>query len=151
MANDIFSSVGTKISVVDAVPATYDAVGFAALTFALVGEASEIPTFGAEAALATHTPLATGIVNKRRGSVNYGSVTVPMALSASDAGQLVLSTAALSAAGTDAQISVEVELANGDTLYFTAQVMSYRTNIGNADAIAMAEVTLELDGSVIYA
>lgn len=150
MANDIFSSVGTLISVADAAPATYDAAGFAALTYALVGEAAEIPTFGAEAALATHTPLATGVVNKRRGSVNYGSKTIPMALSDSDAGQAILRTAGLANPGTDSQVSVKVTMPNMEIQYYTAQVMSFKTNIGNADAIAMAEVTLELDGKVIF-
>lgn len=150
MANDIFSSVGTLISVSDSAPATYDSTGFAALTYSLVGEAAEVPSFGAEAALATHTPLATGIVNKRRGSVNYGSLAIPMALSDSDTGQNILRTAGLSNPGTDAQVSVKVTLPNADIQYYTAQVMSFKTNIGNADAIAMAEVTLELDGKVIY-
>jgi hypothetical protein len=27
--------------------------------------------------------------------------------------------------------------------------MSYRTNVGNADAITMAEVTLEIDNSIV--
>lgn len=151
MANDIFSSVGTKISVDDAAPATITEAGFAALTFALVGEASEVPAFGAEAALATHTPLATGVVNKRRGSVNYGSVTIPMALSETDLGQAILKAAGLADPGMSSQVSVKVELANGDVLYFTAEVMSFRTNIGNADAISMAEVTLELNSKVVYA
>lgn len=150
MANDIFSSVGTLISVSDSSPATYDSTGFAALTFSLVGEASEIPAFGAEAALATHTPLASGVVNKRRGSVNYGSLAIPMALSDSDTGQNVLRIAGLANPGTDSQVSVKVTLPNADIQYFTAQVMSFKTNIGNADAIAMAEVTLELDGKVVY-
>lgn len=150
MANDIFSSVGTLISVSDAAPATYDSTGFAALTFSLVGEASEIPAFGAEAALATHTPLATGIVNKRRGSRNEGSVTIPMALSDADAGQAILRTAALTGAGMDAQVSFKITLPNSDVIYGSAQVMSFKTNIGNADAIAMAEVTLELDNKLVY-
>jgi len=150
MANDIFSSVGTLISVSDSSPATYDSTGFAALTYALVGEAAEVPAFGAEAALATHTPLASGVVNKRRGSVNYGSLAIPMALSDSDSGQNVLRIAGLANPGTDSQVAVKVTLPNADIQYFTAQVMSFKTNIGNADAIAMAEVTLELDGKVIY-
>lgn len=150
MANDIFSSVGTLISVSDSSPATYDAAGFAALTFSLVGEASEIPAFGAEAALATHTPLASGVVNKRRGSVNYGSVTIPMALSETDTGQGVLRVAGLANPGTDAQVSFKVAQPNGDIIYGTAQVMSFKINIGNSDAIAMAEVTLELDNKLIF-
>lgn len=147
--SDIVSSVGTVVSVADASPATYDSTGFAALSWSACGELAELPSFGAEAALATHTPLATGIVAKRRGSLNYGSVALTMALSEDDLGQGVLQAAAEAGAGADAQVSVKVELVSGEIQYFTAQVMSYRTNVGNADAITMAEVTLEIDNSIV--
>lgn len=147
--SDVVSSVGTVVSVSANAPATYNQTGFAALTWSACGELSELPAFGAEAALATHTPLATGIVAKRRGSLNYGSVALTMAVSDDDTGQTVLQDAAEAAAGTDAQVSVKVELVNGEVQYFTAQVMSYKVNVGNADAITMAEVTLEIDNSVV--
>ena len=147
--SDIVSSVGTVVSVSTTAPATYDAAGFGALTWSTCGELAELPSFGAEAALATHTPLATGIVAKRRGSLNYGSVALTMAVSDADAGQSVLQDSAEAAAGTDAQVSVKVVLVNGEIQYFTAQVMSYKVNVGNADAITMAEVTLEIDNSII--
>ncbi len=147
--SDVVSSVGTVVSVSNASPATYDATGFSALTWSACGELAELPAFGAEAALATHTPLKTGIVAKRRGSLNYGSVALTMALSDDDTGQGVLQTAAEAAAGQDAQVAVKVALVNGEIQYFTAQVMSYRTNVGNADAITMAEVTLEIDNSIV--
>jgi hypothetical protein len=146
---DVTSSVGTAVSVSAGNPATYDAAGFSALTWSLCGELAELPAYGAEAALATHTPLKTGIVAKRRGSINYGSVTLTMALSDADAGQAILRTKAEAAAGTDATIAVKIVLVEGDTQYFTAQVMSYKVNVGNADAITMAEVTLEIDNSVV--
>lgn len=147
--SDVVSSVGTIVSVSANAPATYDATGFAALTWSACGELAELPAFGAEAALATHTPLKTGIVAKRRGSLNYGSVTLTMALSSDDAGQAILQTKGEASAGSAAQVSVKVALVNGDIQYFTAQVMSYKTNVGNADAITMAEVTLEIDNSVV--
>jgi hypothetical protein len=147
--SDIVSSVGTVVSVSANAPATYNSAGFAALTWSPCGELAELPAFGAEAALATHTPLATGIVAKRRGSLNYGSVALTMAVSDTDTGQTVLQDAAEAAAGTDAQVSVKVVLVNAEIQYFTAQVMSYKTNVGNADAITMAEVTLEIDNSVV--
>jgi len=147
--SDVFSSVGTEVYVDDAAPATYDQAGFEALTWALCGELSDLPTFGAEAALATHTPLATGIVAKRRGSLNYGSVTLTMAASATDAGQAILQTLGEGAAGSDATVSVKVALVGGEVQYFTAQVMSYRTNVSNADSITMVEVTLEIDNSIV--
>lgn len=147
--SDVVSSVGTIVSVSASAPATYDATGFAALTWSACGELADLPAFGAEAALATHTPLKTGIVAKRRGSLNYGSVTLTMALSEVDAGQGILQTKGSAAAGQSASVSVKVALVNGDIQYFTAQVMSFKTNVGNADAITMAEVTLEIDNSVV--
>ena len=147
--SDVVSSVGTVVSVSTTAPATYNSAGFAALTWTACGELAELPSFGAEAALATHTPLKTGIVAKRRGSLNYGSVALTMALSDDDAGQTVLQDAAEAAAGTDAQVAVKVLLVNGEIQYFTAQVMSYKVNVGNADAITMAEVTLEIDNAVV--
>lgn len=147
--SDVFSSVGTAVSVSAAAPATYDDTGFEALTWSLCGELAELPSFGSESALATHTPLKTGVVAKRRGSVNYGSVALTMAASEDDAGQGILQTKAEAAAGSDASVSVKVVLVNGETQYFTAQVMSYKTNVGNADAITMAEVTLEIDNSIV--
>jgi hypothetical protein len=147
--SDVVSSVGTIVSVSATAPSTYDATGFAALTWSACGELADLPAFGAEAALATHTPLKTGIVAKRRGSLNYGSVTLTMALSETDAGQTILQTKGSAAAGASALVSVKVALVNGDIQYFTAQVMSFKTNVGNADAITMAEVTLEIDNSVV--
>jgi hypothetical protein len=147
--SDIVSSVGTLVSVSTNAPATYNSTGFAALTWSACGELAELPSYGAEAALATHTPLATGIVAKRRGSLNYGSVALTMAVSDADAGQVILQAAAEAAAGADALVSVKVVLVNGEIQYFTSQVMSYKVNVGNADAITMAEVTLEIDNSII--
>ena len=147
--SDVVSSVGTIVSVSSTAPATYDATGFAALTWSQCGELADLPAFGSEAALATHTPLKTGIVAKRRGSLNYGSVTLTMALSDADTGQAILQTKGSAAAGASASVSVKVALVNGDIQYFTAQVMSFKTNVGNADAITMAEVTLEIDNSVV--
>jgi pyridoxal biosynthesis lyase PdxS len=72
-----------------------------------------------------------------------------MALSADDAGQAIIQTKGEAGAGSDASVSVKVALVNGEIQYFTAQVMSYKTNVGNADAITMAEVTLEIDNSVV--
>ncbi len=147
--SDVFSSVGTLVSVSNPAPATYNAAGFAALTWSLCGELAELPAFGSEAALATHTPLATGVVAKRRGSINYGSVTLTMAVSDADAGQAILLTAGDAGAGQDSSVSFKVVLQNGDIQYFTGQVMSFKTTVGNADAITMAEVTVEIDNSIV--
>ena len=149
MATDIFSSVGTTVSVSASAPATYDASGFAALTWTQCAEISDLPSFGTEAALATHTPLKTGVVAKRRGSLNYGSVGLTMAYSDADAGAAILRTAGDAAAGVNSFISFRITLKNGDIQYFQGQVMSYKTTVGNADGITMIECAVELDGSIV--
>ena len=147
--SDIFSSVGTTVGVSLSDPATYDASGFGALTYLPCGEIAEVPSFGSEAALATHTPLKTGIVAKRRGSVNYGSLTLTMAYSDSDTGQNLLKNCGDAIPGVDSTVAVKLLLKNGDIQYFTAQVMSFKTNVGNSDAITMCECTLEVDDKII--
>lgn len=150
-ATDVFSSVGTIVSVSAAAPATIDAAGFGALTYSIIGELAALPTFGAEAALATHVPLATGIVNKRRGSVNYGAVALPMASSASDTGAAILATTGDAAPGSDAGVAIKVLHQNGTIRYFTAQVMSFKTNVNDANSITMHEANLEIDSIIIKA
>ena len=72
-----------------------------------------------------------------------------MAVASTDTGQAILETKADAAAGSDALVSVKVELVDGSIQYFTGQVMSYKVNVANADSITMAEVTLEIDNSIV--
>jgi hypothetical protein len=53
----IQTSAGTTLGIVSGTPATYDEAGFADLTFATVGEITEIPAFGSVYNLITHSPL----------------------------------------------------------------------------------------------
>ena len=82
--------IGGFLSVSAATPETFDADGYVALTWTEVGEASEVPEFGAAHSAVTFTPLKTGIVNKFHGELNYGSVTVPLGYDSADAGQIIL-------------------------------------------------------------
>ena len=44
--SDVFTTLGTVLSVVAGVPATYDASGYEDLTFAAVGEVGDLGEFG---------------------------------------------------------------------------------------------------------
>lgn len=147
--SDVFASVGTVVAVSSALPATYDSTGYAALTFSSVGELQELPEFGAEQALATHTPLATGIVEKRGGSVDFGEVTLPIALTGTDAGEGVLQTKSEGAVTSDKRASFKVTLPTGDVLYFVGLVRSFTRSVGNADAIAMASSIVSITSAVV--
>ena len=113
--------IGGFLSVSAATPATFNAVGYAALTFTEVGESSEIPEFGAAHTANTFTPLKSGIVNKFHGELNYGSITVPMAYDSVNAGQIIL-RAALASKNA---ISFRETRSDGSIRYIMGKVMSF--------------------------
>jgi len=113
--------IGGFLSVSAATPATFDADGYVALTWTEVGEASEVPEFGAAYSAVTFTPLKTGIVNKFHGELNYGSITIPLGYDSADAGQIIL----LAALASKDEISFRETRSNGTVRYIMGKVMSF--------------------------
>jgi len=113
--------IGGFLSVSAAAPATYDASGYGDLTWTDVGEASEIPEFGAAYSPVTFTPLKTGIVNKFHGELNYGSITVPLGYDSADAGQIIL----LAALASKNEISFRETRSDGTIRFISGKVMSF--------------------------
>lgn len=136
--------LGATISAVASDPATFDATGYAALTFAKVGFVEDIPSYGPSHETVSFTPLETGIVQKFHGAVNYGSITVPMALDRSDAGQAVL-TAALA---SKAAISFEIAFFDGSVEYIQGKVMSF-TRGASVGSVVMAEAQIEFTSALV--
>ena len=147
------TAAGSKVFVASGTPATYDAAGFDALTWTEVGEITAIPEFGKTFNLVTHNPIGDRKTVKRRGSYNEGSIALDMARVPTDAGQDKL----LDALATDTSYNYKITLndqitpttGNPTTFYFTAQCMSYTTNIGSVDSIVAARVTLEIDNDIV--
>ena len=140
-----FTSAGTRISVSATLPATYDEAGFGVVVFTEVGEVTDLGEFGREYTLVTHNPLGDRRTVKRKGSYNDGQVSMQVARVPGDAGQTIL----LAALDDDASYSFEVVLQDGTTQYFTAQVMSYTTNVGSVDQITAASIMIEIDNDIV--
>jgi hypothetical protein len=128
-------------------PATHDVAGFedVSVTWTEVGEITDLGEFGREYNLVTHNPLKDRRTVKRKGSFNDGSITLQMARDVNDAGQTILQTAQ----GDDNSYSIRVTLQDGTPLYTTAQVMSYKTNVGSVDQITNATTMLEIDNDIV--
>jgi len=139
------TSAGTKLHISSAAPATYTSAGFAALTWTEIGEVTDLGEFGRQYNLVTHNQLASRRVVKRKGSYNDGTINAQMARVPADAGQVILQTAV----NSDASYSIKITLQGGEIFYFSAQVMSYTTNIGGADQIVGATVAMEIDNDII--
>jgi len=138
------TSAGTTIGI-GAAPATYDAAGFGAVSFDLIGEVTDAGEYGKVYNLVTHNPLADRKTVKKKGSYNNGSITLQLAIDEADDGQI----AAKAAVDSDDSFSIAVTKQNGAIDYFTAQVMSFTDNIGSVDNIESGSIQLEIDNDII--
>jgi hypothetical protein len=136
----VSGSAGTTIGIVAAAPATFDAAGYAALTFVPIGEVTDIPDFGREFEILTHKPLASRGIVKKKGSFNEGSLDLKLGLNTDDAGTVLAKAAALS----DADYSFKITISTGDVYYFRALVSSFKVSVGNTGSILSASCKLEL-------
>lgn len=134
------SSAGTTLKISEDTPATFDAAGYAALTFTNVAEITDLGEFGRDYALITHNPIGSRGTRKKKGSFNEGTMALQLGLDTDDAGQILVKAASMS----DADYSFEITTQNGDKYYFQAQVMSFKVNLGSVDSITAASVNLEL-------
>lgn len=134
--------LGGCLSVVAALPATFDAAGYAALTWIDVEKAGEIPEYGPEHATVKFTPIKTGIVDKLHGELDYGSFTLTGAKDPDDAGQVILENARR----TKDEIAFRETRSDGTVQYFSGKVMSFRSGASVGGVIpfsANIEVTRE--------
>lgn len=134
-------SAGTTLGISAGSPATFDEVGFEALTFTTLGEITDIGgDIGRVYNLVTHNPLATRSTNKYKGSYNSGSMTLTLALDADDAGQII----AAAALNSDSAYSFKITRNDATVRYFRGMVMSFPENYGGVDAINTRTMTVEI-------
>lgn len=139
--------LGTQLAISAGVPATQDQAGYDALSWTTAGEIVDLGEYGAVSALITHTPIGTGVVNKFKGSVNYGSVTIQMGEDTADGGQQIMDAAQLS----PNDYAFRVTAQDGDIDYFQAKVMSKTVNVGSVDSIRTSSVQIEIVTPIVDA
>jgi hypothetical protein len=139
-----FTSAGTTLSI-GAAPGTLNQAGYEAVSWVEIAEITDLGEVGKEYNLVTHNPVGNRQTFKRRGSFNTGQMTVQMARAPSDAGQADL----IDGLESDDSVAFKMVLQDGTTLYFTAQIMSYKTSVGSVDSITSATVTLEIDSDIV--
>jgi hypothetical protein len=110
------TAAGTALAISAGVPATLDAAGYAALTYTEVGSVDKIGGIGATFAKVEFQPLK-GAKQKFKGSADYGSLAPSMALDPTDAGQILMNTAA--ANQTQALYAFKVTLQDATVRYFS--------------------------------
>lgn len=131
---------GTIIGISAALPATYNAAGYAALTFSAIGEITDGGSHGRTYALVSHNPIDTRGTQKFKGSFNEGQKTIQLACDADDPGQTIVKTAL----NDDADYSFCVTYQDGSKDYFLAKVMSWSKSTAGVDSMFSASISLEL-------
>jgi hypothetical protein len=142
----IQTSAGSTFAIATALPGTYDATGYNALTWQNIGEVTDIGEFGKEYNLVSHTPVAGRQMKKFKGSYNNGAIALQMARDqATSSNQDKLKTALAS----DASYAFRVTLQDGTRLYFTGKVMSYKSQVGSVDQMTGASCAIEIDNDIV--
>jgi hypothetical protein len=127
-------------------PASQDQAGYTALTYTEVGNVEKIGTIGATTAKVEFQPLK-GPKQKLKGSTDYGSLQPSFAHDGADAGQTLLRTAG--DPDNLARYAFRVTYPNGDIRYFQGRVFGYPENVDGADAVIMANPTIEIDTKIV--
>lgn len=140
------TAAGSTLAISAAAPATQDAAGYAALTYTVIGGVEKIGTIGATFAKVEFQPL-NGPKEKLKGSADYGSLQPSMAHNETDAGQVLLRTAADDTA--NALYSVKVTYQDGSKRYFQGRVFGYPENTDGADTVLMGNPTIEVCTKVV--
>lgn len=134
MATDnVQTSAGTIVSVSAGIPATFDAAGFAAKTYTVVGQVDNAGELGSSITPVTFTPLSTAVEDSYHGVKTLGDTTVTAALVGGDAGQLLVQAAY----DDKTLVSVKYELFDGDVIYFIAIVLSRPIQVNGPDQVVM--------------
>jgi hypothetical protein len=142
------TSTGTRLYVSASDPATFDAAGYAALTFTEVGELIDLPEYGPNVTVVESNPLKTGITEKFKGFQNNGSQSMGLEYDSTDAGQLILRTAVIGATKNQ-QHAIKIEYQDGSIDYYSCRIFSYTKAPGSANSMVGSTVQVEINTPII--
>lgn len=129
---------GTIVSISAALPATYDEVGFTALTFTPIGEVTTAPSSGGKKFEdVSFNTLADRAKKHLKGTSDQAEQTMETVVDRNDAGQ-ALAQAALN---SDVEYSLKVEYNNGEIDYCQILVTGYEGAGGDANTLRNATIT----------
>jgi len=140
------TAAGSVLAISAGAPATYDAAGFAALTWTVIGGIDKIGTVGAEVEEVTFQPLS-GDKDKLKGPADHGALLPSMAVDESDAGQTLVRAAAVPT--NNAKYSFKVILPSGAIRYSRGRVFGFPENVDSASSVFMAAPKIGLTDKVI--
>ena len=139
---------GSKIGLVADLPATYDAAGYAALTYDNgICAVKEMPTINRTWNPVEDKKLCERTSYDKKGTAKWDNMTYTLNIETGDSAQVTYR--ALEA--SDDAGSFKFLFQNGDVAYLTAQVSQFSiTDGGDGDTLNMGTVTLLPQSDVVY-
>ncbi|MFS2159180.1 phage tail tube protein [Pseudomonas sp. Pseusp122] len=115
-----------------------------ALTYKEIGEVEDAGELGDEASTADFTALANRRKRKVKGTFDAGTQQVTLGEDPADEGQEAIKVALAS----DSNFAVMMDYGDGTADYYLVQVLSFRKQIGSADSIRKASVSLAINSAI---
>lgn len=134
------SAAGTTIGIVSGNPATFDAAGFAALSYVNIGKIKNAGEFGKTFQLITNTYLSQRGEEKRKGTFNAGTLSLDVDIK-TDTGQ----AACEAALESDDDYNFKIAFKTGVVYYVRGQVISFTKKIGGPNDMVAASIGIELN------
>lgn len=141
---NVVSGSGSKLYVSAALPATYNKIGYTALTWTLVNDVTNIGEYGREYDLIDHTPIDTRLTQSIKGNFKEGSLSLAFGSVPADAGQVVV----LAASKSDNNYSFKIEKTDGGIDAFTGKVTTAKPTV-NGGAIVSIAANVSIQTEVI--
>ncbi len=138
-----FSNVGTKFYISTALPSTYDATGYNALTFTQIRGVASFDDIGGNYQLVPMNGIGQLAYNEIGG---LQAQTLPLfVVNLTDAGQDLLKQAFIN----KATHSYRILGVDGTVYYFTAKVSSRYKNPGDRDNVADIKTELQINSIIL--
>jgi hypothetical protein len=139
---------GATLAISATLPATYDAAGYGAsgTTYTTIGQVETYGNHGASANVSTFTAVADGVVQKFKGSTNYGTMNVMLGYLPSDSGQDLIETAVASKNRYSVKISYPTRTgeSTGEIHYLDVLVTKREWQDGSVDDVRKLAVDFEI-------
>jgi len=143
LAKNAMTGGGAELYVSAGAPATWDAAGFAALTWTQIGNLVSLDQVGQTWNTTNYEPLSNPEIEAIPTNYSMGAPAVTYALpkeSTYDSGQTIVDAAVLSTN----YLSIKIVLQNGYTRYFQARVTSNPVMIGGVSDINMVTANMQI-------
>lgn len=145
-ASDVYSPIGTTISIVGGYPATFDGAGYAALTYTKIALVENIGLPESSGTVETFNDLETGEIIKVITFIDAGQLTFDTCDAPEDDGQAI-TVEYHNGANARKPVSLEIAHSNGDIRYVSGKISTYAPNL---DALNRASFTIEVDKTMVF-